>query len=158
MLHSLWASTYLKKKKKIKGFLWNTLLKFYLKDEISFGFMTFFNPEDRALVKAFVNRCIFYVTVSESIGTISEDLLLSGTSAQMPLLPPPRHSRTHNRRRVLQYILKCILLIIHKCYRSGWEILDLNFIPLDELVNAHFPFSATSLLWLSVSLPIWDTS
>lgn len=62
------------------------MLKFYIKDEISFGFMTFFNPEDRARVKAFVNRCIFYVTVSESIRTVSEDLLSSGTSAQIPLL------------------------------------------------------------------------
>lgn len=49
--------------------------------------MTVFNPEDRALVKAFVNHCIFYVTVSEYIRTVSEDLLLSGTSAQIPLLP-----------------------------------------------------------------------
>lgn len=50
--------------------------------------MTVFNPEDRALVKAFVNHCIVYVTVSEYIRTVSEDLFLSGLVLRFLSFPP----------------------------------------------------------------------
>lgn len=48
--------------------------------------MTVFNPEDRALVKAFV--ALVYVTVSEYIRTVSEDLLLSGLVLRFLSFPP----------------------------------------------------------------------